>query len=168
MRTDVRSDSVLFSFGIAEHYARHEKIMQYLMSGSKAEREGLNFSVLSDLMGLHTVAIDLRQLSTHPLEDELCLYEISGGNAHHSLLYPTSGFYVPKPLLDFFGDLGRSSMIAVHPDGRVLFRGTGEEVKDLVSIVSEFYPSKNSVKWSKQALLVPHFSRYAHFVNLVL
>ncbi|XXG79377.1 hypothetical protein AAC387_Pa09g0462 [Persea americana] len=155
---DVRSDSVVFSFGIAEQCARHEKILQYLMSGSKAEVEGFNFSVLSNLMGLHTVAIDMRQLSTHPTEDEFCLYEIDG-NDHHSFLYEKSGFYGPKPLLDFVGDLGRSSMVSVHLDGRVLFTGTGKEVKDLISIVSEFYPLKSPMNCSKQALLVPHFMR---------
>lgn len=165
--TDVRSDSVVFSFGIAEQCARHEKILQYLMSGSKAEVEGFHFSVLSNIMGLHTVAIDMRQLSTHPTENEFCLYD-TDGNDHHSFLYEKSGFYGPKPLLDFVGDLGRSSMVSVHPDGRVLFTGTGAEVKDLISIVSEFYPSKNPMNCSKQGLLVPHFTRYGHFVNFVL
>ncbi|KAL5995849.1 hypothetical protein ACLOJK_025920 [Asimina triloba] len=153
---DNHPDSVLFSFGIAEQCARHEKILQYLMSGSKAEREGLNISLLSDLMGLHTVAIDLPQMSTSPVEDELHLYGIDG--APNSLIYPGSGIFVPKPILDFVGDLPRSSMITVHQHGRVLFTGTQAEVNDLLSMISEVYASKTSAIGIKKPVLVPHFS----------
>lgn len=156
---DVRPDSVLFSFGIAEQYARQEKILQYLMSGPKAEKDGLNVSILSDLMGLHTVAIDMRQLSIHPPEDEFCLYEIGADNTNPSLIYPRIGFHFPKPLLDFVGDSSRGSMVSVHADGRVLFTGTAAEVKDVISIISEFCPSKNSTQCSRKATLVPHFTR---------
>ncbi|XP_058077832.1 uncharacterized protein LOC131226139 [Magnolia sinica] len=154
---DTRPDSVLFSFGIAEQCAKQEKILQYLMSGSKAER-GLNISLLSDLMGLDTVAIDMPHLSA--ADGEFSPYDVGGDDAHQtSLIYPGSGFYVPKLLLDLVGDLAPSSMITVHPDGRVLFTATGADVKDLLSMVAEFYPLKTSTICSKKSVLVPHFPR---------
>lgn len=139
--TDVHPDSVLFSIGIAEHFIRREKMLQFLKSGeTEAEKGGLDITVLYNLMGLH----EMSQQAFIP-----------------SLIYPSSEFNTQKPLLDFVGGLAWSSKITVQPDGRVLFTGTGTEMEHLLSVVAEFYSLRNSVCWKKQSVLVPHFNRYA-------
>ncbi|KAJ4727531.1 ATP-dependent RNA helicase [Melia azedarach] len=140
---DTRPDSVLFSMGIAKQCTRHEKIMQFLASrSSEAEGAALDLSLLSDLMGLQTLTFDVNQQPSAPPP-----------------IYPTNEFFNQKPLLDFVGDMVRSSKITIHPDGKVLFTGSGAEVNDFLSVVAEFYLSQNAAKWSKQSLLIPHFNR---------
>ncbi|KAG9457436.1 hypothetical protein H6P81_001944 [Aristolochia fimbriata] len=129
---DARPDSVLFSFGIAEKCARHEKILQFLTSGShNKEKRGLDMSLVSDLMGLHTLAIDMRHLSAASTDEDFCLYEMASNSSLSQLM---------------------------HPDGKLLFTGTAAEVKNLLSVLSEFC-TKNTPNWSKQRMLVPHFNR---------
>ncbi|XP_062143502.1 uncharacterized protein LOC133851189 [Alnus glutinosa] len=140
---DDNPDSILFSFGIVEQCTKQEKILNFLRSGpSEGERSELDMSLLSDLMGLQALTTDVYQQPFAP-----------------SLFYPSGRLYAQKPLLDFVGDLARSSKVTVHPDGQVLFTGTGVEVKDLLSVVAEFYLSRNSLTWRKQSMLVPHYSR---------
>ncbi|XP_048441689.1 uncharacterized protein LOC125478031 [Pyrus x bretschneideri] len=134
---DVRPDSVLFSCGIAEHFIRREKMLQFLRSGeSEVERGGIDITLLYDLMGLH----EMGQQPSMP-----------------SLIYPSSELNTQKPLLDFVGSLHWSSKVTVQPDGRVLFTGTEAEMKHLLSVVAEFYSLRNTVVWKKQSVLVPHF-----------
>ncbi|KAJ0054032.1 hypothetical protein Pint_01133 [Pistacia integerrima] len=140
---DSRPDLVLFSSGIAEQCTRHEKIMRFLKSrSSEAEGGVLDLSLLSDLMGLQPLTFDSRQQPSSP-----------------SLIYPTNELLEQKPLMDFVGDMACSSKITIHPDGRILFTGSGTEMNDFLSIVAEFYLSRNSTKWTKQSLLIPHFDR---------
>jgi len=144
LNADNNPDSILVSFGIGEQCTHQEKILNFLRSGpSEGERSELDMSLLSDLMGLQALTTDVYQQPFAP-----------------SLFYPSGRLYAQKPLLDFVGDLARSSKVTVHPDGRVLFTGTGVEVKDLLSVVAEFYLSRNSLTWRKQSMLVPHYSRY--------
>ncbi|KAM1534243.1 hypothetical protein ACFX10_008054 [Malus domestica] len=134
---DVRPDSVLFSIGIAEHFIKREKMLQFLRSGEgEVERGAVDITLLYDLMGLH-------EMGQQPLMP--------------SLIYPGSEFNTQKALLDFVGDLHWSSKITVQPDGRVLFTGTEAEMKHLLSVVAEFYSLRNTVVWKKQSVLVPHF-----------
>ncbi|EXB39325.1 hypothetical protein L484_025020 [Morus notabilis] len=129
---------MLFSSVIAEHCTRHEKILQFLMSGATEPEGGtVDLALLSELMVLQSLRIDSQQQPS-------------------PLIYPST--YAQKPLLDFVGDLMGSSRITIHPDGRVSFNGTGTEVKDLLSVVAEFYLSKSSATWEKQSMLVPHYS----------
>ncbi|KAF6135935.1 hypothetical protein GIB67_006827 [Kingdonia uniflora] len=163
---DTCPDSVPPSFFFAGNCTQHKKISQFLLSGlSEAEKDGLDFSILADLMGLDKLAVGFMS-QTLALQDEAYrLYGdgFDGSQASltypHSLIYPRKHLYAPKPLLDLIGDLASTSKVAVHPDGRVLFTGTGAEMKDLLSIVAEFYLSKNSTKWRKQPMLIPHFTR---------
>lgn len=140
---DARPDSVLFSFGIVEKCSRQEKILQFLMSESnKLERDGLDLSLLSELMGLQTVMFDAQQLS------------------HSPLIYPSGQLDAPKSLVDFVADMARSSKLTVLPDGRVLLTGSGTEMKDVLSTVAEFYLSNSSTMWKKQSMLIPKLTRF--------
>ncbi|KAF9606591.1 hypothetical protein IFM89_026853 [Coptis chinensis] len=159
---DTRPDSMHFSFGISEHYTRREKIMQYLVSGSSvSDKDGLDFSLLSSLTGLQTSAIEMRLRSLGVHGDGRYLYEVGDDESQPSVVYP-SDYYMQKPLLDPMADSALFSKIRVHPDGRALFTGTEIEMKDFISVFAEFYPSKKSVEWRKQSLLVPHFTRYGY------
>lgn len=157
---DTHRDSVLFSFGIAEQCTRQEKILQFLMSGSSEVEKGMDLSLLSDLIGLQALTANMQQQLLAPSEY---------GSFHHdaevqpSLVYPSGKFHVQKPLLDFVGDLARDSKIVVHPDGQVSFTGIGTEMKDILSIVAEFYLSKNSANLRKETV-VPYFNRYKYLV----
>ncbi|CAN6693896.1 unnamed protein product [Malus baccata var. baccata] len=136
---DVHPDSLLFSCGIAEHFIRREKMLQFLRSGeSEVERGGVDITLLFDLMGLH----EMGQQPSMP-----------------SLVYPSRELNTQKPLLDFVGSLHWSSKVTVQPDGRVLFTGSEAEMKHLLSVVAEFYSLRNTVVWKKQSVLVPHFKR---------
>ncbi|KAA8550903.1 hypothetical protein F0562_002587 [Nyssa sinensis] len=151
---DTRPDSILFSFGIAEQCTRHEKILQFLMSGSnEVEWGGLDCSILSDLMGLQALTIDTHQQPFAP-DYISCAHD---AEAQPCLIYPSREFYPQKPFWELMGDLVRSSDITAHPDGRVSFIGAGSEMKDILSIIAEFYLSKNSTSWRKQSV-VPHFN----------
>lgn len=144
MVADASPGSLLFSFEIAEKCTRHEKILQFLTSqASEPEKSGMKMSLLSKLMELEALKIDAHQ---HPTP----------------LIYPNTELF-----LDFVGDLVDSSRITVYPDGQVLFNGTGTEMKDLLSVVAEFYLAKNSSKWKKQSMLVPHYTRYLWVLNTV-
>lgn len=145
MNTDNNPDSILFSFGIAEQCTKHEKILKFLKSRpSEVDRIELDMSLLSDLMGLQAFTTDVYQ---HPFAA--------------SLMYPSGNLYSQQPLRDIVEDLACSSKFTVHPDGRVVFRkGSGMEMKDLISMVAEFYLSRNSLKWRKLSMLVPHYTRY--------
>ncbi|KAH7666940.1 hypothetical protein IHE45_12G028200 [Dioscorea alata] len=156
---DSRPDSILFSFGIAEQCTRREKILQFLMSGSNVvEGEGLNISLLSELMGLQTLAISMCPQPLGP-GDDFFLYDFSP-NGSQTFITPEKQLYCPELLSDFAGDMSRNSKIMVHPDGRVLFMGTGAEMKDLLSIVADLYMAKNRTHGTKQSMLVPYFRRW--------
>ncbi|KAF7818286.1 uncharacterized protein G2W53_023741 [Senna tora] len=135
-------DAVLFGFGIVERCTKHNKILQFLMSGAAEAEMGEVPSLVSDSMDLQLLGTDVpqRALST-------------------SLIYPNSQFDIQRFLLDFVGDSALRSNIIVHPDGIVTFLGTGSEMKDFLSIVAESYLSKKSHWGEKRSVLVPHFSR---------
>ncbi|GMP91121.1 hypothetical protein CsSME_00041949 [Camellia sinensis var. sinensis] len=141
---DTHPNSVLFSFGIAEQCSRHEKIMQFLMSGSN-EVEGceLDMSMLSSLMG----------------PQALTRNNLYGAGVQPSLIYhPSNEFYAPLPLLELIGDLARRSKIELNADGQVSFTGDSTKLKDILLVVAEHYLSENSTKWRKQSMLIPHFN----------
>ncbi|XP_059625808.1 uncharacterized protein LOC132268911 [Cornus florida] len=155
---DTHPNSILFSFGIAQQCTRHEKILQFLMSGSsEAERGGLDLSVLSDLMGLEALTINIHQQPYAP--DHRSWFHYAG--AQPSLIYPSSEVCSPKPLVDLVGDLASSPevMLQRQPDGQVSFMGSGTEMKDILSVIVGLYLSKNSTTGRKQSMLVPHFNR---------
>ncbi|XWS31618.1 hypothetical protein CRYUN_Cryun23aG0091800 [Craigia yunnanensis] len=140
-KPDAYLDTALFSFGIAEKCKRHEKILKFLMSGSNEVEIGeLDLSLLSDLI--------------QPL-----MFGVHQQPYASSLVYPSSKIDAQKPLPDFVGEMVRDSKITVNPDGRVVLASSGTEMKDILSVVAEFYLSSHSTKWRKHLALVPHFNR---------
>ncbi|GFZ19467.1 hypothetical protein Acr_28g0001720 [Actinidia rufa] len=138
---DTRTDSTLFSFGIAEQCTKHEKILQFLMAGSnEVDGGGLDLSMLSKLLGL-----DFGSCT-------------NGAGVNPSIIYPSSEFYAQRSLVELVGNLAHRSEITLHPDGRISFTGASTEFKDMLSIVAEYYLSKSSTKWRTQSVLIPQFN----------
>ena len=134
------------------------------MSGSsEAELGGLDLSVLSELMGLQALTVDMPQQPLAP-DCRACFHNDA---SQPSLIHPTSDFYPQKPLFYSVGDVAYNSDITVHPDGRVTITGVATEMKDILSIIAEFYLSNNSTKWKKQSVLVPHFNWCGSFPSLL-
>ncbi|GFZ04676.1 hypothetical protein Acr_17g0002480 [Actinidia rufa] len=154
--THTRPDSTLFSFGIAEQCTKHEKILQFLMAGSnEGDGGGLDLSMLSDLLGLETLTINNIRGNPFALDGGSCTN--GAGVISPSIIYPSSEFYAQRSLVELVGNLARKSEITLHPDGRISFTGASTEFKDMLSIVAEYYLSKNSTKWRTQSVLIPHF-----------
>ncbi|KAE8693767.1 DNA-directed RNA polymerase III subunit RPC8-like [Hibiscus syriacus] len=140
-------ETSLFSSGIAEKCALHEKFLKFLMSGLKdVDRGELDLSLLSDL-------IQPLMFGVHQ-------------QPYASLIYPNSNFDAQKPLPGFVGEMDCDSKLAVNSDGQLVFGNSGTEIKDILSVVAEFHLSSNSTKWRMQSGLVPYFywkrSKKAH------
>lgn len=144
LRAATCPDAVLFSFGIVERCNKHDKILQFLMSGAAEAMGEVHMSMISDSMDLQLLGFDVPQ---QPLST--------------SFASPNNQFDIQKFLLEF-GDSAFSSNILVHPNGLVTFLGTGSEMKEFLPIVAESYLSKNSHKGKKHSMLVPHFCRYGY------
>ncbi|KAG6571441.1 hypothetical protein SDJN03_28169, partial [Cucurbita argyrosperma subsp. sororia] len=137
---DNRGGSLIFSSRFEEEFKRCEKVLESLVSCPSEEKKyALN---LPDLRGLQE------------LKTQHCR-----GPVATSLIFPSCEFDAPEPILDFVGELIRSSKITIHPDGQILLTETGTKIKDLLSVVAEFYLSKNSLSWSRQSILVPKYDR---------
>ncbi|XP_076882644.1 uncharacterized protein LOC143531183 [Bidens hawaiensis] len=75
------------------------------------------------------------------------------GQMNSQLIYQDPDFDSRERLIDFVGDLVRPSEITIHEDGRVSLMGMRTEMKDILSVLAEFYLSKSSTSWRKS--LVP-------------
>jgi hypothetical protein len=107
------------------------------MSGSnELDKDVMDLSVLSDMM--HSQALTFEPFSP-------------------SLVYPNTESSNGRPLVDFLGEMALDSKIIYHPDGRVLFTGSKTEMKDFLSVVAEFYLSKNSNTGRRQSMVVTYF-----------
>lgn len=151
---DIGADSMLFSLDVAEQCARHEKITKFLKNGSNAmEGDGLNKSLISDLMGFKAVDV--------PSDNELSTIHETELEDMQKVIYPQNKIYLPQPLLDFVENLSNNSLITVQLDGRVLFTdGRSEfEMRNLFSIFQEFGLSSNMSNGSRKAMVVPYFTR---------
>lgn len=155
---DVRDNhlnSVLFSFGIAEQCTRQEKILKYLRSGSNDVESGeIDMSTLFDLMGPLAHAIDMHQQQLASYLEQ----QSHDAKSQPSLVYPSAALHLWEPSSNLIG-LNSGKMI--HSDGRLLVSGASArvEMKDILSIISEFYFSKDSMICTKHAMLVPYFDR---------
>ncbi|XP_030443273.1 uncharacterized protein LOC115665539 isoform X2 [Syzygium oleosum] len=140
---DVHSATVPLGTGMAKQSTMQREVFEFSMSGlSCAEKAGLDMSLRSDLTGLQSVETDMHRLPIIP-----------------SLVYPNFQFSTQNTLSDFMGDLVRNSKITIDSDGRVLIADSGTEMKDLLSIVAEFYLSRNLTQGRKLSMPVPYFSR---------
>lgn len=158
--SDTRPNSILLSYGIAKQCTKQGEILEFLASGSsEGERCGLNLSILADLMGLEAIPAEISQQPFVP-DYGFCFDD---AESQPTLFYPSSKFYSEKPLLNLVGDLAHKSEIMVHLDGQIAFAGAQTEMKNILSIIAEFYLSNNSIKWRKQSSLVPQFDRYLWF-----
>lgn len=156
---DTCPDSMLFSFGVAEQCTRRDNILKSLAySSNMTDGDDLNISLISELVGLQTVAVDMCPWSQVPMDDELCLNGI-GADGTQKIIHPQKQLYAPQPLLNFVGNLSHSSSITAHPNGHVLFRGSAVEMKNLLSIFAEFNLDKGLSNGSRKAMVVPYFTR---------
>lgn len=144
--------SVLFSFGIAEQCGRREKILRFLSESSISDGGALDFSVISDLMGLHTLSIGMPQV---PVADEFGLYEPD------MKLQPQLELISPQPSLNKVADyVSHLSGNMNVQDGRIFVMGTETEVKDVLSIIAEIYVSHSADQGrQKHQMVVPYFTR---------
>lgn len=153
---DTRPNSVLSSFGIAKQCTKQGEILEFLSAGSsEVEGGGLNLSILTHLMGLQALPTENSPHSYAP-DYGFC---VRGAECQPTLFYPSNDFYSENPLLDFVGNLANKSEIMVHLKNQDAFSSTQNEMKDIQSIMAEFYLSKYSTKLRKQSLLVPQFDR---------
>lgn len=143
VETETAPESLVLSFGIAEKYARQEKVMEFLMSRSEDFKgKGFDMSLLSELM----------ELQAMKSSSQLLPYDAS------SVLYVNqeSG----KPVLDLVREMVDNPEFSVQSNGHVLFSlSSSAELNDILSIASEFNLSRNSTKWRQLSPLIPHFQR---------
>lgn len=149
---DSHPDSVQLSLGIAEQCSRQEKILKFLMSGSDVKE--LDASILAELMGPQTLPINM---STQPYipDDKLSIYEF--GLEEPQQYLPENQLIIPDPLLEFAQSNG--SALTIDENGRVVFPGNGDEMRDLLSVFLEFNVTKRESSGCKAAYLVPYFHR---------
>ncbi|CAA0828134.1 Unknown protein [Striga hermonthica] len=137
---DSYPDSAALSFGIAERYARLEKILKLLGSKSIEEQgDSIDLSVLNGLTGLRLPIKDLSQHAFAASFSSLCF---SDGQLLHDLIHPTRELCLNEPLL-----------------GQVPCNCISTEMSDFFSIITEISSFKNTTKSSSQTLLVPYFER---------
>ncbi|CAL9754071.1 unnamed protein product [Musa acuminata subsp. burmannicoides] len=159
---DSHPDSVLFSSGIAEKCTRNEKILEFLWSGSNiAEGEGLDVSLLSEVMGFHDMTIDMLPSPHVTVDGKSSVYEAEMDDSQHPL-HIQKQIYAPEHKLDFVGNSSDTKYFTVHPNGTLLFACSATQMEYLIPTVPEFDLPKRTIIGSKQSLLVPYFTRRGH------
>ncbi|CAN6326653.1 unnamed protein product [Urochloa humidicola] len=151
---DPHPDSVRLSLGIAEQCARQEKILKFLMSGSDVKE--LDESVLAEFTRQQTLAINLGSQPYIP-DDKLTICEFGLDLQEPQQYLPEKQLVIPDPLLDFVQSHG--SALTIDENGRILFAGHGDEMRDLLSLFLELNMSKRETGGCKTAFLVPYFER---------
>ncbi|KAL3647910.1 hypothetical protein CASFOL_008878 [Castilleja foliolosa] len=137
---DPNSDSALLSFGIAERFLRHEKILKLLSSKPiEEQRRLLDLSLLYDLVGPQSPIVDL---PPQPFNSVSALCFNDDAQPLQNLIHPNQELYFNEPFL-----------------GPPQYICTGTELNDVISVISDFYTSKNTNKSSRQTMLVPYFER---------
>ncbi|KAI4319451.1 hypothetical protein MLD38_033048 [Melastoma candidum] len=138
---DARFPAFPLGSNIHEHSLSNRKAFQFVNSGTSDTRKGgLGVPMMANLVDLQMKENEAnRAMPPFP-----------------SLVYPGSD---NKPISDIIGDLVFNSKIIIDPEGRVVVTDTGVEMKDLLSIVAEFYLSRNVVKNRKISMPIPYFDR---------
>lgn len=146
MIVDCHPTSDLFTLPASQRPTRHEEMLQHVSGLDDPEKVTEGMPLLANLVDLQAI--------TNEVVTQQVLSSVIDFNGK---------LCSQQPLVDFVGDLARDSKITIHPDGRVEFTGSRTEMKDLLSIVAEFYLLRNSTNWRAQSLLVPHFNWYDIF-----
>ncbi|XP_047096345.1 uncharacterized protein LOC124708716 [Lolium rigidum] len=149
---DTHPDSIQLSLGIAEQCARQEKILKFLMSGSDVNE--LDASILAELTGPQNLPMNMGSQPYIP-DDKLTIYEFALEEPQQYL--PENQLIIPDPLLEFAQSHG--SALAIDENGRIIFTGSGDEMRDLLSVFLEFNVPKPEPRGCKDAYLVPYFDR---------
>lgn len=141
---DKAPESLVLSFGIAEKYARQEKVMEFLLSRSEEFKErGFDMSKLSELM----------ELEAMKSSSQLLPYGAS------SVLYLNKD--LEKPVLDLVRDMMENPDFSLKPNDHLLFSSSSNaELNDILSVASEYSLSRDSSKWRQLSPLIPHFQRF--------
>ncbi|KAL1209344.1 hypothetical protein V5N11_025122 [Cardamine amara subsp. amara] len=141
---DKAPESLVLSFGIAEKYARQEKVMEFLLSRSEEFKgKGFDMSLLNELM----------ELEAMKSSSQLLPYDVS------SVLYLNQE--LGKPVLDLVRDMVDNPDFSMRSNGHVLFSSSSSpELNDIFSFASEFNLSRSSTKWRQLSPLIPHFERF--------
>ncbi|GAB4829774.1 hypothetical protein Ancab_019429 [Ancistrocladus abbreviatus] len=143
-------DSVLLGSGIAKKLAEREMLLQFLVSGSSGiDKDRLDVLLLFDLMRLEAAKLH-SQLQ--------CAADFGSDNyagLRHSVFFPSGNSHFLEPRHNFVHDFLLHSAVSINPDGQIVIRDATVEMRDLVSVLAEFYLAREST-W-KQKLIVPHF-----------
>jgi hypothetical protein len=121
------------------------------MSGSDVKE--LDASILAELTGHQNLPINMGS-QPYILDDKLSIYEFALEEPQQFL--PENQLIIPDPLLEFAQSHG--SALAIDENGRIIFNGSGDEMRDLLSVFLEFNVPKRESS-CKAAYLVPYFDR---------
>ncbi|RWW65534.1 hypothetical protein BHE74_00027167, partial [Ensete ventricosum] len=133
------------SSGIAEKSMRNEKILEFLWSGSKfAEAEGLDFSLLSEVMGFHDMTIDMLPSPHANVDGKSSVYEAEMDDSQHPL-HKQRQIYAPEHKLDFVGNSSDTKYFTAHPNGTLLFACSATQMEHLMPAVPEFDLPKRTI-----------------------
>lgn len=128
--------------------------MKFLTSGSDLKE--LDESLLAELMGgQQTLPINLGSQPYIP-DDKLSIYEFGLDEPQQYL--PETQLVIPDPLVEFAQTHGSS--LTIDQDGRVVFNGSGDEMRDLIRFLLEVNTPRREATGCKTAFLVPYFDRY--------
>lgn len=138
---------------------RNEKILEFLWSGSNiVEGEGLDVSLLSEVMGFHDMTIDMLPSPHVTVNGKSSVYEAEMDDSQHPL-HIQRQIYAPEHKLGFVGNSSDTKYFTVHPNGTLLFACSATQMEYLIPTVPEFDLPKRTIIGSKQSLLVPFFTR---------
>lgn len=140
---------VQFSLGIAEKCTRHEKVSKFLSTAANG-MEKLDLSDLSDLVDFQVTITDMQrnQATSSSLQSQG-----SRGKTKPSFFYPAGILDCQEQLVEFLDQRLPNPSISINSDGKISFEGSITEMKDLLSVLEEFYLPR----WSKPTMLVPQF-----------
>ncbi|CAN6481919.1 unnamed protein product [Victoria cruziana] len=153
---DGNPGSLLTNIGITEQFFRHEHSLQFVVPRDEADESYLR-SLFSKPTNVHPLDVSMhRPQITFPENAGYCKYENS--EMQCSLIYSMGMPYSQKPCTISLRETDYGTLISVHQDEQILFTKTGDQMEDVLSLISEFYPPKN-VTCHKSQFLVPYFAR---------
>ncbi|XP_031495595.1 uncharacterized protein LOC116261115 [Nymphaea colorata] len=153
---DGNPGSLLLNIGITKQSIRHENSLQFVMPSDEADESCLH-SLFSKPTDVHQFAVSMYQPQvTFP--ENVASYKFEVSEIQSSLIYSMGMPYSQKPCMISLRETDGGTLVSVHQDGQILFTETTDQMKDMLSLISEFYHPKNA-SYHKSQLLVPHFAR---------